>query len=191
PRARLADPTLLTEPALLALPGAATEPLAGLSVTWPGLVEALLGGVVTVLHALAVLGVVLPLASVLSTCPGTPVGVVLLDTVPGLGAVVHVVGEVVRSAGVDIDVAAAVAPVAVAPERRSHRGAGKEGERAGGEVTRRVGVIRWIGWRPGAVDDRRGIARHRDHLRVRGLDPDHGGRGFDLHRGLPRPRGGG
>src|SRR5262249_32167623 len=61
----------LTESSLLSpstrlgsLPGTASECLSGLSVGRASLVEALLGRVVAVLHTLAVLGIVLPLASV-------------------------------------------------------------------------------------------------------------------------------
>src|SRR5207249_6753028 len=129
----ISNPTLL--PAAGVGPGAATERLPGLSVARAALVEALLGGVVTVLHALAMLGVVLPLVSAL---PAPSLGSVL-DAVVGDVRVVDVPREVVRPVGVDVDVTAA--PVAVSPERRAHRGPGSEREQSSGEVARGVGGI--------------------------------------------------
>src|SRR5262249_44701555 len=99
-RACLANPTLLPSAAKLgSLPGAAAERLSGLSVGGPSLVEALLRGVVPILHTLAVLGIVLPVASVPASS-GPARGLLRrslrLAVACGLH-VVHVLSEVVRA----------------------------------------------------------------------------------------------
>ena len=130
--------TLLTEAALSSgatevrsLTAAAAKRLARLCVGRSALVEPLLGGLVSVLDALAVFGAVLPFAPVPPTSTSGAAAVAVLDAVAGLVAVVDVSREVVRLAVVDVDVTAA--PVAVAPERRPDRRAGEERECPGGE----------------------------------------------------------
>src|SRR5882762_6163401 len=106
----------------------------------------LLGRLVAVLRALAVLRSVLPVA------------------VADVGAVEVVVGVVI-----DVDVTAA--PMAPAPHGRADDDAHREHECRTCDVARRivvVGRIRRVG--PGTVDDHRVIGRHVDHLRIRGLD---------------------
>src|SRR5262249_22101114 len=200
----LTEPTLLTETTLAiasagltdssllaattklgSLPGTASECLSGLSVGRASLVEALLGRVVAVLHTLAVLGIVLPLASVPAS--SRPARRALFHAIARGLRVVDVLGEVVCAAAVDVHVTTAPMPVAVAPQRRAHRGHGHEVERAGREVTRGIWIIRRVGRRERAVDDRRVITRHVDDFRVRRLDLDHCRRGLgDLHRRLGR-----
>src|SRR5262245_51784112 len=106
---------------------------------------------VAILHAPAMLRVVLPIAAV----AGLDVGPV----------------EVVVLAVVDIDVTPA--PVAVAPvgANRDSQSEGKEGSAR--DITRRVVVIRRIRRiRPRAVHDRRVVRRDVDYLRIRRLDLD-------------------
>src|SRR5262249_2888561 len=100
-----------------ALPGAPAERLSGLSVGGAPLVEALLGAGVPVLHALAMLGIVLPLAPVpaSSSAARRLLRRALLDAVARGLAVVDVLREIVRALVVDVHVTAARMPVAVAP----------------------------------------------------------------------------
>src|SRR5258705_13988782 len=132
---------------------------------WAAAVELLLCRRVAILRALAVLGTVLPAAARTATAlPALPAGGTVVDLVLPI-RVVHVLGEVVVVAVVDVDVAAA--PVAVAPQRRADRHPDAEGERRPGDVAGWiVGVRRICGVRPSPVDHGRVVGRHIDHLRI-------------------------
>src|SRR5262249_8975940 len=151
----------------------AAELLAGRGILRVVAVDLLLCGLVPVLHALAILGIVLPRTAVaLAALAGGPLILHLL-ALGGDLLVVHVLGEVVVVVVVDVDVAAA--PVAVAPDGGADRHADPEREqRRARDVSRRiVRVGRIRGVRPSAVDDRRVVLRHVDDLWIRGLDLDH------------------